>query len=190
MKVEEVFHDFPRLETERTLLRKITLDDVQEMFEYCSDEDVAKYTTWHAHQKIEDTIGFIHFLLHRYEHKQPASWGIEDKTSGKLIGTCGYVMWNPAHSKAEIGYALSKKYWGKGYMTETAGKVVEFGFTAMRLARIEAVCHPENIGSSRVMEKVGMKYEGCLRSYAFVKGKHQDVRMYSILRTDFESSTR
>lgn len=79
----------PRLETERTILRKISIDDAADMFEYCSDDEVSQYTTWYSHQSIEDTKGFIHMIIDKYNKQQLAPWGIEDKATGKLIGTCG-----------------------------------------------------------------------------------------------------
>lgn len=182
MKTEDIFGDLPILETERTILRKITREDENDMFEYCSDEEVAKYTTWYEHKEIEDTRVFIHMVLDQYHHQQVAPWGIEDKLSGKLIGTCGFVYWNTNHSRAELGYALSRTYWGKGYMSEVVKKMIEFGFTKMELVRIEARCHLENIGSWRVMEKAGMQFEGILRKHLFAKGVHEDVKMYSIIK--------
>lgn len=71
-------------------------------------------------------------------------------------------------------------------MTEAAVKLVEFGFTQMDVVRIQARCFAQNIGSARVMEKVGMSYEGTMRQSILSKGAHQDVKMYAILRDDYE----
>jgi len=187
MKIGDVFNNIPELRTERTIIRKFKIADLQDMFEYCSDDEVAQYTTWNAHRNILNTEEFLHYVLRKYENNEVAPWGIEDRKSGKLIGSCGFVSWEPEHSKAELGYVLSKEYWGRGYITESVGKVIEYGFESMLLERIEAKCHPDNIGSFKVMEKVGMTYEGILRSYIYVKGKHQDVKMYSITKKEFES---
>ncbi len=153
MDVEDIFKDLPVLETDRTILRKIEKNDVQDIFAYCSDEEVSKYTTWDTHQKIEDTENFVHFVCDRYSKGQLSPWGIQNKTKGKIIGTCDFVNWNSDHCRAEIGYALSREYWGQGYMTECVKKLIEFGFMNMNLVRIEARCLLGNIGSSRVMEK-------------------------------------
>lgn len=59
MKIEEIFGDLPELETERLILRKITLDDVEDMYSYCSNEEVSKYVTWDTHQALDDTINFV-----------------------------------------------------------------------------------------------------------------------------------
>ena len=182
MEIEKIYSDLPILETEHLILRKVTLEDLEDMFLYGSDEEVAKYVTWDRHKTIADTKGFIEFVLNKYQNKQVAPWGIEYKENGKFIGTIDFVWWKPNHKIAEIGYVLSKDYWGKGLTTEAAKALIQFGFNEMDLVRIQARCLVENIGSSRVMEKSGMQFEGVIRKGMFVKGKHQDLKMYSILR--------
>lgn len=184
MKLMPIFADLPILETDRTILRKIRMEDAHDMFAYCSDEDVAKYTTWYKHLSIEDTKSFINHLLGRYELAKISPWGIQDKLTGKLIGTCGFVQWNTDHASAELGYALSKTYWNQGYMTEIVKKIIDFGFAETGLIRIEARCLVDNIGSAKVMEKSGMQLEGVLRKLVFVKGSHQDLKVYSIIKPE------
>ena len=184
MEIEKIYRDLPILETERLILRKVTLEDLEDMYLYGSDEDVAKYVTWDRHKSIADTKAFIEFILSNYQNKQVAPWGIEYKENGKFIGTIDFVWWQPNHKMAEIGYVLSKDYWGQGLTTEAAKELIKFGFNEMDLVRIQARCLVENIGSSRVMEKAGMQFEGIIRKGMFVKGKHQDLKMYAILRED------
>lgn len=185
MEIEKIYSDLPILETERLILRKVTLEDVEEIHLYGSDEDVSKYVTWNTHKTISDTLEFVEFILNKYKNKQVAPWGIEYKETGKLIGTIDFVWWQPNHQTAEIGYVLSKEYWGKGLMSEAVSEILRFGFKEMDLVRIQARCFLENIGSSRVMEKAGMQFEGILRKGMFVKGEHQDLKMYSILKEEF-----
>lgn len=84
-----------------------------------------------------------------------------------------------------MGYVISKDYWGKGLTTEVAKRLVKFGFEKMGLVRVQARCDVENIGSARVMEKSGMTFEGIIRKGIFVKGKHRDLKIYSILKEEF-----
>ncbi len=179
--IEAIFGNLPVLETERTILRKLQFQDAEDMFLYGSDPEVSRYTTWPPHQSLEGTRRFIETVLNAYEEQKIASWAIEDKHSRKMIGTAGFVNWNTAHSRAELGYALSREFWNRGYMTEIVKRIVDFGFNEMKLVRIEARCHPDNIGSARVMEKSGMQFEGILRKHMYVKGEYQDVKMYSII---------
>jgi ribosomal-protein-alanine N-acetyltransferase len=185
LKIEDVFSDLPQLETKRLILRKITLHDAQDMFEYASDPEVAKHTTWEAHQTIDTTNKVLQAYIQRYEKQEVCEWGIVYKDNHKFIGTCGYGMWIPPHQRAEIAYGLSRHYWGKGLMTEAIHKVLQFGFKTMDLNRIEARCFVENIGSERVMRKVGMILEGTLRQQMYAKGKYRDLKLYAILRADY-----
>ncbi|WP_088013924.1 GNAT family N-acetyltransferase [Gottfriedia acidiceleris] len=184
MEVEKFFTNLPKLETNRLILRKLTKDDIEEMFLYGSNEEVSKYVSWETHKTLSDTKKFIDFVLNKYENSQVALWGIQYKGNGKLIGTIDFVWWDQKHKIGEIGYVISQDYWGKGIMTEAAKEVIKFGFDEMELIRIQARCFVENIGSSRVMEKVGMSFEGIIRKGMFVKGKHQDLKMYSILNNE------
>ncbi|RZT23788.1 GNAT family N-acetyltransferase [Fictibacillus sp. BK138] len=186
MNVQDIYKEIPSLETERILLRKITMDDLEDMFEYGSDEDVAKYVTWDKHKTTNDTKEFIEFVLGRYEKGEVAPWGIELKENGKFIGTVDFVSWSPYHNNAEIGYVLSKPYWGKGITTEAVHELIRFGFGKMDLVRIQARCFMENIGSERVMEKIGMTYEGVIRKGMFAKGEHRDLKLYSLLKEEFD----
>ncbi|MEK5529605.1 MULTISPECIES: GNAT family protein [unclassified Viridibacillus] len=186
MKMEDVYSKLPILETDRLSLRKISLDDLYDMHTYCSNEEVARYCTWTKHESLEDTEEFIRLILNKYELDQYALWGIEEKETGTLIGTIDFVSWQPKQQIAEIGYAISQVYWGRGIVTEASKAVIAYGFEEMDLVRIQAKCLIENVGSARVMEKVGMSYEGLIRKGLLVKDTHRDLKMYSILREEFE----
>lgn len=185
MKIEEIFGDLPELETERLILRKITLHDVEDIYSYCSNEEVSKYVTWDTHQALDDTTNFVKFVLNQYENRKIAPWAIEYKKNGKLIGTIDFISWHTEYNIAEIGYIISKDYWGNGIATEAANEVIKFGFNHMELIRVQARCFVENKGSACVMKKLGMSFEGTLRKAMFIKGKHQNLKMYSILKEEF-----
>lgn len=178
MNILEKFADVPKIETERLILRKITLDDAEDMYLYASNEEVTRYVTWDTHSSLSDTIVFINTFSPQYD----ALWGIELKENGKFIGTVHFVWWQPEHKSAEIGYVLSKEYWGKGLITEAARAIIFFGFDSMNLVRIQARCFLENKGSESVMKKLGMSFEGISRKVMYVKGEHKDLKVYSIIK--------
>lgn len=186
MKIEDIYGNFPTFETERLILRKISLDDLEDIFAYGSNDKVSKYVTWDTHRTLSDTKQFIEFVLNKYAEKQVSPWAIEYKDNGRMIGTIDFVLWNPAHQTAEIGYVLHQDYWGKGITAEAAKELIKFGFDKMDLIRIQARCFSENTGSKRVMEKIGMSYEGTLRKAVFIKEKHWDLKVFSILKEEFE----
>lgn len=184
-KLEAIFSNLPTLETERLILRRLRIEDAKDIFEYACDPLVTQFTTWHEHQSLADSQLFLESVIEEYKTNQAATWGIVHKGDNKLIGTCGFFHWNVDDSKAEVGYNLSRKYWNQGYMTEAVRAIITFGFETMLLNRIEALCQPENIASARVMEKVGMQFEGILRQEIFVKGTFQDSKIYSLLREEW-----
>ncbi|WP_127590587.1 GNAT family N-acetyltransferase [Paenibacillus lautus] len=185
-RIEDHFEIFPILETDRILLRPITYADIDNMYQYCAVPQVSRYTTWNYHRSKEDTKGFIDFVLNRYETEKVGPWGIEHKETKKLIGSCSFVRWDNRCLRAELGYVLSNEYWNQGIMTEVVNRIIEYAFKDLELVRVEAKCHPENVGSARVMEKSGMKFEGILRKYVWSKEELQDVKLYSIIRDEFE----
>ena len=114
-------------------------------------------------------------------------WAIELKRDRKVIGGISIRKWNGDNRCADVGYVLSKKYWNKGIITEALKAVINFGFDELNAHRIEAHCDENNIGSYKVMEKAGMKYEGTLREKVYMKGKYVNMKFYSILKSEFES---
>lgn len=180
-----VFSDLPKLETERLLLRRLSMRDSNDVFEYASRPEVAEFVTWEHHRSISDSMVFIRSILNQYDEGVPSPWGIVLKQNTKLIGTGGFHNWSTGSKRAEIGYAISSAYWNLGYMTEALMEMIKFGFEVMQLNRIEAVCKTMNTASERVMQKCGMKFEGILRQHMFVKGTYHDLKMYSILKDEF-----
>jgi ribosomal-protein-alanine N-acetyltransferase len=185
VQIEDVFSDLPTIETNRLILRKVQVGDLNDMYEYTSDPIVTEHTSWDYHKSIEETKKWIEFTLDCYVKKKVTNWGMVHKDTQKFIGSCGFAWWNIEHSKAEIGYVMNPRFWGQGLMTEAINKVIDFGFTRMELNRIEATCKPVNIGSWRVMEKSGMQLDGVLRQYMKLRDEFIDVRLYSILKSDF-----
>lgn len=188
LKIEDVFGCLPAIETPRLLLRKLKPEDAADMFEYASDPEVARDVTWEPHRSIEDSRGFLNSVLQKYADRRTSEWGLELKENGRLIGTCGFVWWKPEHAKAEFGYALSRKYWGLGLMTEAAAAVIAFGFAKMKLHRLEARCITTNLGSEKVMLKNGMKFEGLLRDVVYEKGGFKSLKLYSLLKDEYREN--
>ncbi|PLR86351.1 GNAT family N-acetyltransferase [Bacillus canaveralius] len=187
MQIEDIYGELPILETDRLVLRKLSLEDLEDIYSYGSNQEVSKYVTWDTHLSSADTKQFLDFVLQQYENKKIAPWGIQYKENGRLIGTIDFVWWKPAHKSAEIGYVLAPQYWGKSIATEAAKTIIKFGFTNMDLVRIQAQCFVDNKASARVMEKAGMSFEGVLRKSMLVKGSHQDIMMYSVLKEEFSA---
>lgn len=188
MEIADVYENLPALETERLKLRKLTMDDAQNLFEYASEPRVSKFVPWPTHETILNSKDFIQMALKNYESAKLAPWAIALKESNKLIGTIDFVKWLPKHYRAEVGYVLSHKYWGQGFTLEAATRVIQFGFEKMDLHRIEASFIVENVQSQRVLQKLGMTFEGISREQFFIKDRFVDLVHYAILKEEYEKS--
>lgn len=173
------------LDTERLLLRKISVNDAEDMYNnWASDDIVTKYVTWPTHQNVEETKGLLKMWEKEYENDNCYRWAIELEEEKKLIGSIDVCRISEENETAEIGYVISRDYWNKGIVTEAAKRVVEYLLKEAGFYRIEAQHHLDNPASGKVMQKIGMKYEGIIRGARIVKGEHIDVAMYAILKID------
>ena len=183
--LSNLFKKIPDISTDRLLLRRIRITDAPDMYEYSKDPDVTKYLFWDPHPNIEHTRNYVDYLQDRYRDGKYYDWAIVLKSSGKMIGTCGFSAISAEHRYAEVGYVLNPAFRGQGYAGEALSAVLEFAFRRMQLNRVEAKCVDENESSERVMQKVGMQYEGTARSALFIKGRFRDIKIYSILREEY-----
>ncbi len=175
----------PLLETERLRLRRLCMRDAADIFDYSRDPQVAKYVLWDAQTSLSEARGYLRFMLRKYRLGEPASWGIELKATGRIVGTIGFMWIQRDNAAAEVGYSLARGLWNRGLMTEALRAVIDFGFRGLNLNRIEAQHESENPASGAVMRKCGMQREGTLRQRLMNKGRFVDVELYSILRCDY-----
>ena len=180
MAKDRRFSDLPAIKTERTLLRMLEMADAEDIFEWVSDPQVTAYLFWRAHQSIEASRDFNAWVT----AADFACWGVVLTENGQVIGNCFLHNVNFEHKRAEIAFNIARKYWGRGYATETAQAIIQFGFEGWHLNRIEGTCMVENRASARVMEKVGLSLEGVLRKYVYIRGRFHDMKLYSILREE------
>ena len=182
---DALYRELPSITTDRLLLRRLTPSDVAEIYEYCSDPQVAHYMRWDPHDSPERSRAVVEDILARYARGAGAPWGIEHRADKKLIGTLMLGWPDNGDGWADVGYAIHRAYWNRGLMTEALREIVRFAFTRTSLNRVQAICEPENAGSCRALEKAGLLLEGTLRQWQFYKGRHRDLRMYAILRKDW-----
>lgn len=181
------FARLPRVETPRLILRRMSLRDAPDLFEYSQDPEVARHVLWTAHRSVAESRAYIRWVRQQYANSAPSSWCIEEKQTGKVIGTIGFMAYRPEDLTVEVGYSLARSRWNQGLMTEALQAVLSQCFSVLRLHRVEAQHFSANPASGRVMLKCGMTHEGTLRRRIFNKGEFLDVEMWGILRSDWES---
>lgn len=186
---QDYFASLPVLETPRLMLRRLTMRDAQDIFAYSRDEEVARHVLWNAHRSIFDTRAYLKFILRQYREGQPSSYGIVLKSTGRVIGTIGFMSYSEENSTVEVGYSLARSAWNQGYMTEALRAVLRLSFQEMRIHRVEAQHEVDNPASGAVMRKCGMLHEGTLRGRILNKGRYSDVELYAMLRSDWEAGS-
>lgn len=172
--------EFPKIETPRLQLGKMTLDHGADLFQIYGNAEAMKYYDIHKLANVEAAIEIIELYQKRFEANAGIRWGIF--LESKLIGTCGYNKIIPKR-KAVIGYDLNPTYWSQGFATEAVQSIIDFVTVEHEVHRIEAYVSPGNVGSEKVLKKCGFEKEGLLRDVHFFKGRFQDQYLYARINT-------
>ncbi len=176
-----------RIETERLILRPLTMDDVSPAFRnFESDERVTEYLRWQAYKNIEGVKEIFSQWVGEYENKAFYQWAIELKELGEPIGCISVVDQDEKTDKVHIGYCLGVNWWHQGITSEAFKAIIPFLFDEVKANRIEAQHDPNNPHSGNVMKKCGLKYEGTMRQADWSNKGIVDAAMYALLREDWK----
>ena len=177
----------PPLLTERLVLRSLTLEDAADVQRLAGEYDIAS-TVCRIPHPYEDGMAeeWIRSCSEVYQKDEAINFAITLQTDRNLIGAIGLEL-EHEHERAELGYWIGKPYWHHGYATEAAQAVVAYSFKTLKLNRIYAYHFTRNPASGRVLEKVGMRAEGCHRQHIKKWGTFEDLIGYGMLKTDYDS---
>ena len=189
-QVLKIFKKMPILRTKRLTLRRMSVSDSADMYEYSRKSSVTKYLLWHEHESEYQTYNFLSDVSDWYKRGEYYDWAVTLTDSGKMIGTCGFTSFDFEHGRAEVGYVLNPDFWGRGIATEAVGAVIEFAFDELGANRVEAHFIEGNNASLRVMEKCGMTFEGYLKQYMLIKGEYKNIGFAAITRDNFIPQNR
>ncbi len=146
------------IDTGRIVLRELDSSDLDRLAEIYADIDVMRYIAKGIVLTYEQTRKSIENWKAYYEKHGFGNWAAIEKGTGRFIGLCG-LSWLEDKSDVEVSYLFAKEAWGRGYATETAGAIIDYGFNVAGLKRIVALVYPQNTPSIHVIEKLGMRYE-------------------------------
>ena len=176
------------LESERLILRKLTINDAEEAFNsWCSNPNVSRYTVWDTHMDVSTTKNLFKMWEKEYEKNSTFRWIVELKDTHELIGTIDVASIGLLkYGTVEIGYCYGEKYWHKGYGTEALKRVIRYLFDEVDLDVIYALHMENNPNSGRVMKSAGMTYEGFTRNRVVDHdGLRNNLHSYSILKEEY-----
>lgn len=188
MPVPFDFLEFPVLETNRLVLREITLADTPDILNIRSDYEVTKYNIGAAYTHINQARRLVERITEGYQQEAEIRWGITLKSSPGLIGMCGFNYWSRVDHRGSIGFDLARSAWGQGIMPEALQAVLRFGFNKMQLNRIEADCSLANHNSQRVLQKLGFRQEGHQREQYFENGAYHDLLLFAVLKREYDGT--
>ncbi|MCP4633875.1 MAG: GNAT family N-acetyltransferase [candidate division Zixibacteria bacterium] len=175
----------PILKTKRLVLRPFNLDDAPQVQKLAGDKEIARTTLLIPHPyKDSDAKEWI--ITHKPMLKEDKSvtYAVILAETDDLIGAIGLTL-SKKYEHAELGYWIGVPYWGKGFCTEAANGVLKYGFNELGLHRIFAHHMTSNPASGKVMDKIGMLYEGCCRQHVKRWDEYHDIKLYGILKSDY-----
>ena len=170
-------------ETSRLVAKPAAVEDAQVVFdEYASDAAVAKYMTWTPHRSVADTANFLKRCERAWRDGSAYPWTLWQKQDGAFVGL---VEIRVTASAVDLGYALARRWWRQGLMSEALAPVVQWALAQPTIYRVWATCDVENLASARLLERLGMEREGVLRRWLLhpnLSDSPRDCFCYSIVR--------
>jgi RimJ/RimL family protein N-acetyltransferase len=179
----------PAINTDRLSLRAITAEDVDDFYAIYSNPEVMRYWSTPPLPDRDAASKLINQIHADFGRHELLKWGIALRSDDTLIGSVTLFHLDFTHRHAEIGYALGRPYWRKGYMQETLRAVINYAFEDLNFHRIEADVDPRNTASVKTVERLGFQREGYLRERWHVNGEIQDAFFYGLIRPDWETAS-
>lgn len=171
---------------ERIDLRELTLDDLEAVHSVANHPEVYRYQPF-GPNKTEETLTYLRGVINRGRDspRRDYTLAIVPRATQELVGYASLWIINPEFRQAEIGFFLHPRHWGHGYASDATCLLVRHAFEALHLHRVYATADPRNSASRRVLEKVGMVYEGRLRDVMVIRDGWRDSDVYSVLQPEW-----
>lgn len=164
-------------EQHKITLRTLTSTDINDFMVWATDDEVTKNMMWNSYTNRSEAEAFFKDVVDKHP------WFKAICFDGKVIGSITLDKGKGTHScKAELGYVIARKFWGKGLGTQAIKLAIEMGFKELNVERIEAYVDPSNVASQRVLEKSGFTKEGLLKNFVIQKGFVKDRFIYSYIK--------
>ena len=174
------------LKTDRLILRPFRISDAQKMYDnWASDPEVTRFLTWPTHTSVDVARKVLDHWVASYEKPDYYQWAICLKENDEPIGSMAIVDGDFRIGRAEIGYCISRNWWGKGITAEALQAAIDYLFGDVGMNRIEARHDVNNPNSGKVMQKCGLKMEGIFPDFGCNNQGVCDIAQYAILKKDW-----
>jgi RimJ/RimL family protein N-acetyltransferase len=175
----------PTLTADRLALRWLEAPDVDDLYRIFGDPLVMRYWSSPPLQDRTAARALLAEIHDYFERRELFQWGVALAGDGPVIGTCTLAWLQPESARAELGFALGREHWGRGYMEEALRTLLDYAFGPLGLRRLEADIDPRNEASIRLTERLGFRREGLLRERWVTAGEVQDSLFYGLLRREW-----
>jgi RimJ/RimL family protein N-acetyltransferase len=177
----------PTIPAGRVTLRPLADGDVPALFAVFSDKQVMRYWSTPPMREVAEAQALLDQIRTSFRQRSLFQWGVARVGDDRIVGTCTLFHLYGRNRRAEIGYALARDCWGRGFMIEALGALIRYAFGPLDLARLEADVDPRNAPSIRIVERLGFVREGLLRERWHVGGEAQDSLILGLLRREWET---
>ena len=198
---------FPKITTNRLLLRPLRRSDAAALWDMHQDIDAMR---WYGSNPVA-SLADARALIRNYRALHPAGstaykalrrmfantaaghgsglrWALQRRADGQYLGSCGFINYSAVWHRCSLGYELTRHAWGQGYMQEALEGILDWSFQQQApLNRVEALIHQDNAPSIRLAGKLGFQREGRMRSVAFWDNKYHDMDIYTLFKNDFQN---
>jgi [ribosomal protein S5]-alanine N-acetyltransferase len=176
----------PTIDADRISLRWISRDDVDALYRIFSNEEVMRYWSTPPLTDRDAAVDLLQDIHDGFGRQSMLKWGIALRADNALIGTTTLYNLDFGNRRAEMGYALARDHWRRGYMREALQALLTYAFEVLDLRRIEADVDPRNTASIQTLERLGFQREGFLRERWEVNGEIQDALFYGLIRREWK----
>lgn len=174
------FAPFPEIHTSRLHLRRLRVDDADEIFFLRTDKEVQRYIDRPKPQSIDEAIKYINDMNTVIDNNESILWGISLNTNSELVGYICLFHVEIENCRCEVGYLLHPALHRKGLMKEALTAVLDYGFDTMKLHSIIANINPGNTASIALLKNVGFIQEGYFKENFFYNGKFLDTAIFTM----------
>jgi RimJ/RimL family protein N-acetyltransferase len=179
----------PRIDpirTKRLLIRELQPGDREALLAIVRDPDQIRHMLLFldSEEQLDDFLSMA-IASTRVQPRLQWHFAVEDATNGHYLGSCCLMVEPDSATSAELGYWFLREAWGQGYATESSAALLELGFRRLGFHRVWGKCHTQNAASAKVMEKLGMTYEGTLREHVWLRDHFRSSRVYGMLEGEY-----
>jgi RimJ/RimL family protein N-acetyltransferase len=175
------------VESERLIVRPVEERDLPALLLVNGDDEATRFLPYASWRSLADGRAWFDRMSSMGARGESIQYVLIERTSGLAVGTCLLFRYEESSARAELGYVLGRRYWGRGLMREALVAVINCAFGAYELRRLEAEVDPLNLASSRLVERLGFAREGRLRKRWVDKGAAHDTIIYGLLNDEWHS---